>query len=52
MGENIIGKGKRRGKVIKHNKNITFYIFMMTCHELKNFVNTLCKDHNKETKYK
>lgn len=52
MGENIIGKGKRRGKVIKYNKNIIFYIFMMICYELKNFVNILCKDYNKEIKYK
>lgn len=36
MGDGI-GEGGRRGNIIKHDKNVTFYMFMIViCHEPKN----------------
>lgn len=42
MEDNIIGEEGKRGKIIKHNKNVAFYVFMiMTSHELKNFIKSI-----------
>lgn len=42
MKENIIGEGGE-GKIIKHDKNVALYIFMIltSYHELKNFTKSI-----------